>query len=428
MWMALGILAFAIATRLVYVLAFPVTFRNGFGCFGDTHTYLTLAHNLGKHHVFSQSLQPPFVPSAYKPPLYSAFLAGLFQLGITSPASIRVVQAVLGGFSALFVFLSAWWITGRRIEAVCAGLLAALCPYMVHYTRNLLSDWLGVFLFSAFLAVTVRSLVHKRAHLAALAGLLLGLTILVRPVMLPFALGSGILYLCTRQWRLRQRIVAASLCVLTCAAVVGVWSARNYAVLGKFVAVSAGGMPVGLLRGTWETEKNWSWTAVPEEFFTTTDEETYAKKLVESYTLAADKGDMGFLFRLNKQLKALAFKRIGEAPERYLSLCVGRLPILWWNHHIPMYLEQDPPGGFVYLYLVGGLLALPLLRFSRYRRGPMVLLFMVPVYVTLMHLPAHCEPRFTLPAMPALSILAGLGFAAAFRHFRPGPAERDGNP
>jgi 4-amino-4-deoxy-L-arabinose transferase-like glycosyltransferase len=414
--LAFGILLLALVVRLIYIIAFPVHFRNGWGCFGDTHAYFTLAYNLNVHHVFSQSLHSPLSPSAYKPPLYPLVLAGFFRIGLLSPHAIRVAQGVLGSLGAVFVFLGAWWMTRRRSDAILAGLLAAFCPYTVHYTRNLLSDWLGVVMFAAFLALTVKALTGGKTAHAAVSGLLFGTAILVRPALLLFAPVVLAVYLLGWHGRWKQRLWAATLMAMACAMVVGVWTARNYRVFGREITVSAGGLSVGLLRGTWETADNWSWTAVPRDYFDDASSQLHVAMLVSDYTSAASEGRMGELFRLNKELRQLAFRRIKEHPLRYLSLCIGRLPILWWNHHIDMYHERDPQGAFIFLYFAGWLLALPLLR--RKPRGAVVLVLLVPIFVTVIHIPAHCEPRFTLAALPALCIASGIGFASTFRFLR----------
>lgn len=410
---ALGILLVALAVRLTYIILFPVNFRHGWGCFGDTHTYLTLAYNLNVHHVFSQSLHLPLRPSAYKPPLYPLLLAGFFRIGLLAPQALRLAQGAFGSLGALFVFLGAWWLTERRADAIIAGLLAAFCPYTMHYTRNLLSDWLGVVLFAAFLALTVKTLMRGKMADAVVSGLLFGLTLLVRPALLLFAPVVLAAYLWGGHGRWKRRLCAAALMALACTLVVGIWMVRNYRAFGRGIPVSAGGLSVGLLRGTWETAENWSWTLVPRNYFGDLSAQAHAAQLIGEYTSAASAGRMGELFRLNRALKQLAFRRIQEHPLRYLSLCIGRFPILWWNHHIAMYHERDPRGAFIFLYLAGWILALPMLL--RRPRGAATLVLLVPIFVTLIHLPAHCEPRFTLTAFPALCIASGHGFAASYR-------------
>ncbi|MEJ2690210.1 MAG: glycosyltransferase family 39 protein [Deltaproteobacteria bacterium] len=415
-WWAFGIFLVALAVRLLYIAVLPVHFRNGWGCFGDTHSYFTLAYNLNAHHVFSQSLHLPLKPSAYKPPLYPFLLAGFFRIGLLSPHAIRLAQGALGSLSAVFVFLGTWWMTGRRADAVIAGLLAALCPYTVHYTRNLLSDWLGVVMFAAFLAMTVKALTQGKIPQAAASGLLFGLAVLVRPALLLFAPVLIAVYLLGWRGKWRQRLLAAALMTMACIMVVGLWTARNYRVCGRGFTVWSGGMSVGLLRGTWETAENWSWTLIPRQDFNNSAAWVHATRLVEEYSSAAADGRMEDLFRLNEGLRQLAYHRIKEHPLRYLSLSIGRLPILWWNHHIEMYHERDPQGAFIFLYLIGWILALPMLL--RKPCGAAFLVLLVPILVTVIHLPAHCEPRFTLAAFPALCMASGQGFAASFRFLR----------
>ena len=121
---------------------------------------------------------------------------------------------------------------------------------------------------------------------------------------------------------------------------------------------------------------------------------------------------MAELFELNAEFKRMARARIKADPWHYAGLWFKRLPLLWWHHDIQMFYDLDPPSTYALVCLAVSLLALLLVRESG--RG-LVFLWVIPIYVTVMHIPVHCEPRFTLPAMPALAVLCGCGIGAACR-------------
>ncbi|NQT94033.1 MAG: glycosyltransferase family 39 protein [Lentisphaerae bacterium] len=401
---ALLVLFLGAAVRLWYVQWNPETFQNGLGCYGDTFVYADLASNLAEHGVFSQARTTPRAPSAYKPPGYPLFLAGLMHGGIDRPREIRVVQGLADSLSALFVFGAAWALTRRVRAATVAGVLIALSPYNVHFARALLSDWLGSTLFAAFLAVLCLAAARRSLPCLLAAGVAMGATILTRPAMLlyPFLAAGALPFAWAGTWR--RRLGSGLVLLLATGIVVGSWTVRNFVTLRRVIPVSAGGMAVGLVQGTWETAGNWDWATVPRDTFDSDAEHREIQRLVTRYPAVAYAGQMDELRQINAALKKAAWKRIRRDPVRYVRLCAGRFPLLWWFHSVHMYLDTHPDGRFMIPLAIGWLLSLALVR----RQGGLyALLWLTPVYITLMHLPAHCESRFSLPAIPALCILAG---------------------
>jgi hypothetical protein len=86
--------------------------------------------------------------------------------------------------------------------------------------------------------------------------------------------------------------------------------------------------------------------------------------------------------------------------------------MLWWNHSKRIYLDPDPEGVWIYPFLVGWLLSL---LFIRGRVVTLLPIWLFPIYITLLHMPVHVEPRFSLMAFPALCIAASPLYGALFR-------------
>jgi hypothetical protein len=195
-------------------------------------------------------------------------------------------------------------------------------------------------------------------------------------------------------------------------AVVGVWTLRNYRVSGHFIPVSVGGKSVGLLRGTWETPENWSWRTLPVEAIPDEEERRRIGEMLERYSKSVRFGTIDEALVVNQEMEALARERARRDPRRHLELCLSRVPMLWWHHSKRIYRDPDPDGAWVHPFLIGWLLSL---LFLRGRVVTLLPVWLFPVYITLVHVPVHVEPRFSLMAFPALCIAASALYGAPFR-------------
>jgi len=120
----------------------------------------------------------PAGPHSYAP-LYVYFVASGLALGL-GPTAIAAVQAVLGSLVAPLVWAFARRVVGGPAAAV-AGIAAALYgPFLAH-DLGFESDGLGLVLFCAFAATLASAVERPRPAAFALAGLLLGVRLTVRP-------------------------------------------------------------------------------------------------------------------------------------------------------------------------------------------------------------------------------------------------------
>lgn len=168
-------------------------------------------------------------------PGYPAFLAGVYSLGGGVRAAV-LVQCLLGAAGAALVALTAWsllppaWALGAGFSAACYFGLIDPCVLL-----------LSECLYSFFLAAALFFLYEDGPPLrrAALFGAALGLTYLVRPELLPYALlASASLPWCFPGFGRRESVLAAAAFSFFVAG----WTARNYAVLGTpLPATSTGG-------------------------------------------------------------------------------------------------------------------------------------------------------------------------------------------
>jgi len=147
----------------------------GFLAYSDAFSfYLPLTKNLLENHVFSMSSAPPYVPDAYRTPLYPFFLAAflLFKLPLFI---ISFAQNILAGVMVVLVYRIGLAIFKNEKIGLFAAATTALEPMSIYWNNLLMSDYLFAFLFiSAFYLFLV-----KRYYLFALT---LGLATLTRSI------------------------------------------------------------------------------------------------------------------------------------------------------------------------------------------------------------------------------------------------------
>src|SRR5262249_48933329 len=115
-----------------------------------------MARNVLEQHVYSHDPEPPFNPSLIRLPGYPLFLASIYSVfGHQNNGAVRIVQALIDtGTCALIALLAFYWQPDerrKRVTALGALALAALCPFTTIYTATILTEVLTNFLLVALL-------------------------------------------------------------------------------------------------------------------------------------------------------------------------------------------------------------------------------------------------------------------------------------
>lgn len=177
--------------------------------------------------------------SAFWPPGYPLFLGLIWHLvGNHSLTAIYIAQALLGGIAVLATYGFARLFVSQR-RALGAGALMALFPSAIALSGSFMSEALGI-----PLCIVAAYLMWPRDARAngwyVLAGVVLGIGVLTRPALL--CLPAAILVAglwgksFPQSWK-RQFAAACAVCVLT----VGLWTWRNFVILGAFVPIANNG-------------------------------------------------------------------------------------------------------------------------------------------------------------------------------------------
>jgi 4-amino-4-deoxy-L-arabinose transferase-like glycosyltransferase len=393
--------ALAIAVRLAWVF---------FGAWeaGDSGWYLRVARNIAVQHVFSSSTSGgPLVATAYRPPLYPAVMS-LLWFGKSAPiTAVLLLQAVLGAITVSFVYLIARDRFDRRI-AVLAAAGMVLAPMTGHFTAVILSETLFTFLltFGAFLW-------GRNGY--ALTGIVFGLATLARITLLPFVVLLPLLTLLPA-WRPQRRAYATIM--LVSLAIASIWIVRNAIVFKRFIPVASSGYGTNLLLGTQKT-KDADDVAARKAFLRSADQRTEDSGEDET---GSDR----------VRLRA-ALRRIAESPGQWMVARAQQYPRLFIDNGSYLFGDGSVPfrtavrerligqviiriafiagNALVFLFALLGIVS------ERARFVSLSHITLFPIFLAAISLPLWIEPRYGLPMMPLVAILAAADVFNVARRF-----------
>ena len=199
--------------------------------------------------------------------------------------------------------------------------------------------------------------------------------------------------------------------VLAALGVVGTWTVRNVTVLDRFALVSSAGIGVNLLCGTLETDTGGNvWNGSE---WGPLDLKTNPVTRVDG---VSDE------FEVDKIRRDRALSRIITEPGQWMVARLKQFPKLFVDNgdyllgtaNLP--LRQAFSNGvwgvaaFKLAFITVNLLIFALAIFGFWRMGPQIVLsthiWMFPLFGVLIHLPMWIEPRYFLPMMPMVFIMA----------------------
>jgi len=289
------------------------------------------------------------------------------------------------------------WLLARELygdrQACLAAAISAVYPYFVMFTPLVLAETVFIALFLWAAVFLELGFARGRWLSAVLAGVFLGLAVLVRASLLPWVFGAAVMWVLLRRLERGAVARAAAMLAVFCA-VMAPWVMRNYSASGGHVVVTT-------LRA--------------------------GSSLYEGLNPKADGGPM--LDRIDWgdgtegmneyeqdrlwRSRALAFAH--SRPGRVLELAGTKL-MRFWNV-VPNYRSFRVP----WLCVVVGVpyVGVMLLAFAglarSWRRPDVHLILVLPVvYYAVLHAVFVGSVRYRVAIMPLLIVLASHGLASLF--------------
>ncbi len=399
--------------------------------------YLELARNLLAGNGFVFDAGGPAV--LHRPPLYPMLLVPLVALPepVQRPVLVILQSGLLGGVAAIV------WKIGSRLFNEAVGRVAVgvllLDPWLIWVVKNPMSIILQTILYTTFCWLLLQAFRLNSTHesrgfkISSGLGLLLGLNAgalaLVHGTMILtcglLLAGACLLCLWQRDYRSVASVVVAGTVMLI---VIAPWTARNWAVSGKFIpVVSNSGLAYVLGNAHWglgndrmERVERQSETAVRAteigkpadviQFSGSTDpalETEFNRRMIEhiwnrpkEFLLKCSLNAAAFYFPLVDHVYVRSFvghpsPQLGGARQTFLATAItvfnGFLWILCW---------------------VGILFRNMTVEHLRAWLSVLVLIAVFPVaYLPFLTYVGHAQ--YVLPTIPLLSVLAAVGLGAA---------------
>ncbi|MDA1087986.1 MAG: glycosyltransferase family 39 protein [Verrucomicrobia bacterium] len=390
-----GCVLAATLLRLCYVLwADEGRYRHEAVYASDAQHYRALAESVaeGRGYRIDGRL------TSWRPPLYPFMVAGIMKVVPNPLFATRLLQCLLGGLTCLPIFY-----LGRRLGGSSTGLLAAggcaISYELFNLNAYLMTETVFTFLLLSVVSALIAFQQRPGVGIALLAGVVLGLSVLARPLFLlfPVALVPWMLWTTSDRLPIGRSVVLVCLLLVAAALVVSPWTIRNARVHASFVAV-------------------------------TTDT---GKMIYGSNSPSATGGSGGWYsrgvdYRVPPELEgggeAESSRRLVKAGMAYMVTHPGRtaalVPRKLWNMWRPWvagasWLSALLAGSF---YVVVVALAVTAMVLNRRRWMEWSLIYLVLLYVISLHALLMSTVRYRYPVMPLLMLLAASALDQVLQH------------
>jgi hypothetical protein len=344
------------------------------------------------------SFSPLELHFVFHPPLYPYFIAILHTL-FGSLVAVKVAQCLLGALLVTAVGRIGAVAFGERAGLVAAA-VTAFYPELVWFCTHFWAEtvftallWWG---FERLLEADARSSPGQ----SALAGVLFGLAVLTRETALYF-LPVAAVWLAWRRVGGGRR---AAILLATALLVVVPWTVRNWVVFRTFIPVSAAGA-----LNLWQGNTRMSRQEVYEEYWAVHGRaQKYQHSRQRALESILERQPLWLFEKLRDEMPAY-WAAHGQPIVHIERGAYGQIPRARALGAVVLVLA---PYLAVLVLFVSGIAALP-------RGRPTWLLLAFLGYYVLLHVAAHGYPRYRLPSLPVLFLVAGQGWA--FLRSRPRP-------
>ena len=383
-WLAL-VAGVALVIRIAWVLIFQTPPRS------DAAAYDELAWRLvqGQGYVTGDG-----TPTAFWPVGYPAFLAAIYFIFGYSWTAAGIANALLGTISVALTYRLAQEVLCSRLSLVAAGLVAFLPSHIISFTSVLRNEMLHTaFVLTALIAVCHLARRPNWKN-AALLGLILGVGLYVRPILLLFPSVVALLIM-MRGAGIRKSVGLASIALLVSLLTISPWTARNFFIMGEPVLTATnGGITFYLANGPGATGE---FRVVSKDTFSDSSEITVYREGIRK-----------------------GLKHIVSHPDQWIALLPIKFFHLWASDRYNIDPSIIPEGYRVIVpvlwvvaqtYWTGIAIGAALAAASRpikdyWLKSPAILFPLTLLYWTAFHMMFHGEGRFHIQMIPVVIIIA----------------------
>lgn len=398
----LWVVLFAVFVRLIYL------HRYGFLITSDSVSYLLTAKNLFYQQVYSASIGPPYIPSIRRSPGYPGFLvltAPLHQWSSIGIGLIHVIGEAINTTLLIFLLRTAL----SRLHAMAGGIVYAVHPAAIQYNMSLMSECL----FTSLCLLSICCLIlRSRFGIGVgmiVAGFLLSLATLTRPITSVLPIVLILYYLKSRYYKIKKEKLL--LFIFSYAVPIIIWSGYASWLAKSFVFIqSARAVSVYLITLDWpmnNDDESWKRFVAQDPY------ERIARNAPDPPSqVASDK----YAFRLalhniQDHPGYILYRRLVTFPRLLFSTFPGLTGGSGWFY--PAFKDGNYRKLALKILLLVGFTVLPfilsLIGQKSISNEIAALATIVWIYTVIIHIPIWIEYRFWSPVIPFQLISAIVG-------------------
>lgn len=171
-----------------------------------------------------------------RPPAYPVFLALLYIVVGRNFLALRIIQAIITSLTCIIVLLIGNRVFHSRSVSILAAMVCVLYPYFVFISGILYPEALVTFLISLMVLCLLKTIDSSSKAYPTLAGILLGLSALTKPILLAFlpCIGAWLFFSSDQKKMVFVKFLLLSFMFLL---TLTPWTVRNYRMYGKIVPI-----------------------------------------------------------------------------------------------------------------------------------------------------------------------------------------------
>jgi 4-amino-4-deoxy-L-arabinose transferase-like glycosyltransferase len=203
----------------------------------DAKGYHRIAVNLLENNVFSKEEYAPFRPDISRPPVYPTFLAIIFGIFGNKPYLAILIQLAIDSLTCIFTYKLGKNLFGEKI-GLLAALLFGLEYFSILHCNRLFADTLFTFLFIIHIHFLSKYFIIKNLKYLIFSAIFLGISTLCKPVATYFVIFLLVVFFVQYKNFLRKGIMRYIIYATAFIITITPWALRNYIVAGKFLVSS----------------------------------------------------------------------------------------------------------------------------------------------------------------------------------------------
>jgi 4-amino-4-deoxy-L-arabinose transferase-like glycosyltransferase len=407
--------------------------------------YSALARNIlqGAYTQDAAAGTPAARPDTQRTPGYPLYVSGVYAVFGVDDGAVLWSHAVMFVLACLGVYALGRRVGGDRVGIV-AGFFTALYAPIPKYGGMVWAEMLTTLLQVVALLLLAMALSRRSLPLYGAAGAVFGLLALTRPAFIfePLLLMALVVLWAWRAGEPRAGVAAAATVLAVWALVLAPWAIFNYVRFGKATPTVVRTFGKQIWYGYWVSKfptrvligledvvvRVKRGEAAPQEVPALVrplgGAQDLMEQFVEEYVWQPPLTEPGANGKVVQDMlkDRYYFERardhIAGDVVSYVKNQLFFVSFKYWAGEIPvrLLLIRHVPRAVIYAgFLVqAALVALAVVGAWRLRRRPMMLALVAAplVYLYVIHLPFHLEPRYSVPVKPLLLVLAASGAVA----------------